>query len=101
MVASAIPNCKAYALAFAGELAVIVDQGMRDMLVDQKDVFYDITMINENYAQPSLSESAAADVIRVCYHFSSFSPRADKGQRPEMRLLPICRGETRTSHRLL
>ena len=83
LVAATIPNCKAYDPAFAGELAVIVDQGVRDMLVDQKDVFYYITMMNENYAQPSLPEGAAADVIRGCYHFSSYSRTADKGQSPE------------------
>ncbi len=83
LVAATIPNCKAYDPAFAGELAVIVDRGMRDMLVDQKDVFYYITMMNENYAQPSLPEAAAADVIRGCYHFSSYSRSVDKGQSPE------------------
>ena len=83
LMAATIPNCKAYDPAFAGELAVIVDQGMRDMLVDQKDVFYYITMMNENYAQPSLPEGAAADVIRGCYHFSSYSRTSDGGQSPK------------------
>ncbi len=83
LMAATIPNCKAYDPAFAGELAVIVDQGMRDMLVDQKDVFYYITMMNENYAQPTLPEGAAADVIRGCYHFKSFLRTSDKGQNPK------------------
>jgi pyruvate dehydrogenase E1 component len=67
LVAGTIPNCKAYDPAFAGELAVIVDQGMRDMLIDQKDLFYYITLMNENYAQPDLPENAANGVIRGCY----------------------------------
>jgi len=67
LVAGTIPNCKAYDPAFAGELAVIVDQGMRDMLIDQKDLFYYITLMNENYAQPDLPEHAAEGVIRGCY----------------------------------
>ncbi|MBU3555460.1 alpha-ketoglutarate dehydrogenase [Polynucleobacter sp. UB-Piko-W3] len=67
LVAGTIPNCKAYDPAFAGELAVIVDQGMRDMLVDQKDLFYYITLMNENYAQPDLPENAVEGVIRGCY----------------------------------
>jgi len=67
LVAGTIPNCKAYDPAFAGELAVIMDQGMRDMLVDQKDLFYYITLMNENYAQPDLPENAAQGVIRGCY----------------------------------
>ncbi|WP_210546783.1 alpha-ketoglutarate dehydrogenase [Rhodoferax sp. PAMC 29310] len=83
LMAATIPNCKAYDPAFAGELAVIVDQGMRDMLVDQKDIFYYITMMNENYAQPSLPEGAAADVIRGCYHFTSYSRKPDGRQSPK------------------
>ena len=71
LVAATIPNCKAYDPAFAGELAVIVDQGMRDMLVDQKDLFYYITLMNENYAQPDLPENAAEGVIRGCYKFKT------------------------------
>jgi pyruvate dehydrogenase E1 component len=71
LVAATIPNCKAYDPAFAGELAVIVDQGMRDMLVDQKDLFYYITLMNENYAQPDLPEGAADGVIRGAYHFKT------------------------------
>ncbi|WP_232230011.1 alpha-ketoglutarate dehydrogenase [Polaromonas glacialis] len=72
LVAATIPNCKAYDPAFAGELAVIIDHGMREMMVEQKDVFYYITMMNENYAQPSLPDGAAADVIRGCYKFNSY-----------------------------
>ncbi|MDO8457149.1 MAG: pyruvate dehydrogenase (acetyl-transferring), homodimeric type, partial [Burkholderiaceae bacterium] len=54
LVAATIPNCKAYDPAFAGEMAVIIDHGMREMLVEQKDVFYYVTLMNENYAQPDL-----------------------------------------------
>ena len=72
LVAATIPNCKAYDPAFAGELAVIIDHGMREMMVEQKDVFYYITMMNENYAQPSLPDGAAPDVIRGCYKFNSY-----------------------------
>ena len=71
LVAGTIPNCKAYDPAFAGELAVIVDQGMRDMLVDQKDLFYYITLMNENYAQPDLPANAEEGVIRGCYKFKT------------------------------
>jgi pyruvate dehydrogenase E1 component len=54
VVAATIPNCRAYDPAFAGELAVILDHGMRRMMEDQEDVFYYVTLMNENYAQPSL-----------------------------------------------
>ena len=80
LVAATIPNCKAYDPAFAGELAIIVDQGMREMLVDQKDVFYYITLMNENYAQHDLPTNAEAGVIRGCYQFK-FLPA--KGAKPE------------------
>jgi len=73
LVAGTIPNCKAYDPAFAGELAVIVDQGMRDMLIDQKDLFYYITLMNENYAQPDLPQGAAEGVIRGCYKLKTIN----------------------------
>ena len=79
LVAATIPNCKAYDPAFAGELAVIVDAGMREMLVEQKDVFYYVTLMNENYANPDLPEGAAEGVLRGGYHFGSYGPKA--GQR--------------------
>ena len=80
LVAGTIPNCKAYDPAFAGELAVIVDQGMRDMLVDQKDLFYYITLMNENYAQPDLPENAADGVIRGCYKLKTVKAGSGDGK---------------------
>ncbi|ORC46225.1 pyruvate dehydrogenase (acetyl-transferring), homodimeric type [Burkholderia sp. A27] len=53
LAASTIPNCRAYDPAFAYELAAIVDEGMREMVEAQRDVFYYVTVMNENYAQPS------------------------------------------------
>ena len=67
LVAATIPNCKAWDPAFACELAVILDAGMREMLVEQRDVFYYITLMNENYAQPSLPDGAAEAVLRGGY----------------------------------
>ena len=81
LVAATIPNCKAYDPAFAGELAVIVDRGMRDMLVDQKDLFYYITLMNENYAQPDLPENAAEGVIRGCYKFKTIPAKSGDAKR--------------------
>ena len=83
LVAATIPNCKAYDPAFAGELAVIIDHGMREMLVEQKDVFYYVTMMNENYAQPSLPAGAEPDVIRGCYKYNSYSCTVDEGCSPK------------------
>jgi len=80
LVAATIPNCKAYDPAFAGEMAVIVDAGMREMLVEQRDCFYYITLMNENYAQPDLPADKHADVLRGCYRFGSYGP-ADAKKR--------------------
>ena len=74
LVAATIPNCKAYDPAFAGELAVIVDAGMREMLVEQRDVFYYVTLMNQNYAQPDLPEGAADGVLRGAYRFARLGP---------------------------
>ncbi|MDP2023374.1 MAG: pyruvate dehydrogenase (acetyl-transferring), homodimeric type, partial [Hydrogenophaga sp.] len=75
LVAATIPNCKAYDPAFAGELAVIIDAGMREMLVEQKDVFYYVTLMNENYANPDLPEGVAEGVLKGGYHFGSYGPQ--------------------------
>ena len=69
LVAATVPNCKAWDPAFAGELAVIVDHGMREMLEQQKDVFYYVTAMNENVAQPSLPPEAHEGVLRGMYRF--------------------------------
>jgi pyruvate dehydrogenase E1 component len=67
LVASTVPNCRAYDPAFAGELAVILDHGARRMLEQGVDEFYYVTVMNENYAQPTLPESAHEGVIRGMY----------------------------------
>ena len=85
LVAATIPNCKAYDPAFAGEMAVIVDAGMREMLVEQRDVFYYVTLMNENYAQPSLPPDAAADVLRGCYRYRGWNSNAPAGAGVEGR----------------
>ncbi|MCT7316306.1 alpha-ketoglutarate dehydrogenase [Ralstonia sp. CHL-2022] len=54
LAASTVPNCRAWDPAFAYEVAVILDEGMRAMLERQEDTFYYLTVTNENYAQPSM-----------------------------------------------
>jgi len=76
--AATIPNCKAYDPAFAGEMAIIIDQGIREMMVEQLDVFYYITLMNENYAQPSLPDGVREQVIKGCYRFGEYRPDAEK-----------------------
>ena len=80
LVAATIPNCRAYDPAFAGELAVILEHGMREMLEAQRDVFYYVTVGNENYAQRSLPAGVEDDVIRGIYRLES--TEAAKAARP-------------------
>ena len=81
LVAATIPNCRAYDPAFAGELAVIFDHGARRMLEEGRDEFYYLTVMNENYAQPSLPAEAREGVIRGMYRY------ATRGTNPSVRLL--------------
>ena len=81
LVAATIPNCKAYDPAFASELAVIVDAGMRQMMIEQEDVFYYITLMNENYAQADLKDQAKQDIIRGCYLFQVFEPESNNSSK--------------------
>jgi len=67
VVAATVPNCRAYDPAFAGELAVILDHGARSMMQQSEDVFYYVTVANENYAQPSLPAELATQVIQGMY----------------------------------
>lgn len=78
--ASTIPNCRAYDPCFAGEFAVILDHGMRQMLEQQKDVFYYVTLMNENYAQPSLPAGVESDIIKGLYRFASVTPHNAKAK---------------------
>ncbi|KAF1697274.1 pyruvate dehydrogenase (acetyl-transferring), homodimeric type [Pseudoxanthomonas jiangsuensis] len=68
--AALVPNCRAYDPCFAGELAVIVDRGMRQMMEAQEDVFYYVALMNENYAQDSLPAGVEDDVIKGLYRHS-------------------------------
>ena len=87
LVAATIPNCKAYDPGFAGEMAVIVDAGMREMLVEQRDVFYYVTLMNENYAQPSLPADVHGDVLRGCYRYDGWKGDVLKSGGPKLTLL--------------
>ena len=72
--ASTVPNCRAYDPCFAGEFAVILDHGMRALLERQEDVFYYVTLMNENYPQPSLPEGVDQDILRGLYRFAEHPP---------------------------
>ncbi|HTO45454.1 MAG TPA: alpha-ketoglutarate dehydrogenase [Burkholderiales bacterium] len=67
---STVPNCVAYDPCFGYELTVILQDGMRRMLQDQQDVFYYITVMNENYAHPAMPEGAQEGILRGMYRLS-------------------------------
>jgi pyruvate dehydrogenase E1 component len=83
-MAATVPNCRAWDPAFAGEVAVIMDHAMRRMLVEQRDEFHYVTLMNENYEQPSLALENHADLLHGMYRLSRHeAPQA----RAEVRLL--------------
>jgi pyruvate dehydrogenase E1 component len=84
VMAAMVPNCRAYDPAFAAEIAVIMDHGMRQMMERQVDEFYYITVANENYAHPSLVEGNEADIIKGMYRLP---PSESTAAQPVIRLL--------------
>ena len=67
LVATTIPNCRAYDPTFAYELAVIIQNGMQRMYVEDEGVFYYISVMNENYPQPALPAGAESGIVRGGY----------------------------------
>ncbi|CAM5180645.1 Pyruvate dehydrogenase E1 component OS=Castellaniella defragrans OX=75697 GN=HNR28_002375 PE=4 SV=1 [Castellaniella defragrans] len=69
--ASLIPNCVAYDPTFAHEVAVILQSGLKRMMQDQEDVFFYMTVMNENYAQPGLTPGDEEGIRRGMYKLRS------------------------------
>ncbi|WP_153160455.1 pyruvate dehydrogenase (acetyl-transferring), homodimeric type [Zoogloea sp. 1C4] len=69
LLANMIPNCISYDPTFQYEVAVIVQDGMRRMFAEQQDVYYYITVMNENYEHPEMPAGAEADIIKGMYAF--------------------------------
>ena len=69
IMANTIPNCVSYDPTFGYELAVIVQDGLRRMYVDQESVFYYVTTMNENYTQPAMPEGVEQGIIKGLYEF--------------------------------
>lgn len=66
ILSSTIPNCVSYDPTFSHEVAVIMQHGLKRMVENQENVYYYITLMNENYAQPGLKEGDADGIIKVC-----------------------------------
>jgi pyruvate dehydrogenase E1 component len=67
VLASTIPNCIPYDPTFAHEVAVIMQDGLKRMIEQQEDVFYYITLMNENYPHPGLKEGQESDILKGLY----------------------------------
>jgi pyruvate dehydrogenase E1 component len=83
LLAATYPTCRAYDPAFAYEMAVIVRDGLKRMYADRENLFYYITVMNENYSQPSLPEGAEEGIVRGIYLFR----KAGKGKGPRVQLM--------------
>ncbi len=82
LLAATIPNCVAYDPTFAYEVAVIIQDGLRRMFKDQEDVYYYITLMNENYSHPAMPKGAEEGIRRGMYLF-----REGSKQKPRVQLL--------------
>ncbi|WP_269532065.1 pyruvate dehydrogenase (acetyl-transferring), homodimeric type [Chitinimonas sp. BJYL2] len=67
LISATIPNCISYDPTFGFEVAVIVQDGMRRMYADQEDVYYYLTLMNENYEHPAMPDGAEAGIIKGMY----------------------------------
>ena len=80
VAAAVTPNIKAYDLAYAHEIAVVIHHGIKEMFYDQKDVIYYITLENENYVHPPQPTSVDKDIIKGMY-------KVHATEKPILRLL--------------
>src|SRR5207302_10203544 len=80
---SVIANCVSYDPTFAYELAVIVQDGLRRMYIDQDDVFYYVTLMNENYEHPPMPEGVEDGIRRGMYPFSVAEEVAEREHRAQ------------------
>ncbi|MBW2270785.1 MAG: pyruvate dehydrogenase (acetyl-transferring), homodimeric type [Deltaproteobacteria bacterium] len=76
ILASTIPNCRAYDPTFNYELAVIIHDGLERMVRDQENIFYYITIGNENYAHPPMPDGVRDGIVQGMYLFRAAAPRA-------------------------
>ena len=74
LLSSTIPNCLSYDPAYAYELAVIIHAGLKRMCEDNEDVYYYITVMNENYPHPPLPEGAAEGLLKGMYRLREGAP---------------------------
>jgi len=81
---AAIPNCISYDPTFQYELAVVMQDGLRRMYVEQEDVYYYLTVMNENYEHPEMPAGVEADIIKGMYQFKK---GVENSNAPRVQLL--------------
>jgi pyruvate dehydrogenase E1 component len=85
---SLIPNCVSYDPTFSYEVAVIVQDGLRRMIGEQEDVFYYITLMNENYEHPAMPEGVEEQILKGMYLFRAADANGAVGKKtPRVQLL--------------
>jgi len=82
ILSGTIPNCISYDPTFAYEVAVIVQDGLRRMVQEQQDVYYYITVLNENYEHPAMPEGAEPGILKGMYSLARAA--ASKGPRVQL-----------------
>jgi pyruvate dehydrogenase E1 component len=85
ILAATIPNCISYDPTYAYEVVTIIQDGLRRMVGEQEDVYYYLTVMNENYAQPAMPEGSQAGILKGMYKFRD-GGKAKKGA-PRVQLL--------------
>ncbi|AAO10049.1 pyruvate dehydrogenase (acetyl-transferring), homodimeric type [Vibrio vulnificus] len=80
IMAGTVPNCISYDPTFAYEVAVILQDGIRRMYGDQENVFYYLTLMNENYAMPAMPEGAEEGIRKGIYKLETYTGSKGKVQ---------------------
>ena len=80
LMSATIPNCVSYDPTFGYELAVIIQEGMRRMVQNQEDVYYYITLMNENYSHPEMPKGTETGILKGMYAFSKSKAKGPKVQ---------------------
>ena len=80
LLSATIPNCISYDPCFSYELAVIIQNGLERMIKNQEDVFYYITIMNENYHHPEMPKNINEDIIKGIYKYSENKAKGPKVQ---------------------
>ncbi len=80
LMSATIPNCVSYDPTFAYELAVIIQDGLRRMVQNQEDVYYYITLMNENYSHPEMPKGSEEGILKGMYSFSKSKAKGEKVQ---------------------